>query len=149
MLSHKKFYCLNLTFWISMGCGIARFGRRGLNLNLNILVSNFVPLQHPLRFCGTPWGPMVPPLEVRGASPLNVSDLCGTIPLTLCFYFFFKKFRCERGSRDNIYSLCISALFSLSLAHRSKTSRDHTLAYLNPSDHRGANKFAQIASNQD
>ena len=97
MLSHKKFYCLNLTFWISMGCGIARFGRRGLNLNLNILVSNFVPLQHPLRFCGTPWGPMVPPLEVRGASPLNVSDLCGTIPLTLCFYFFFKKFRCERA----------------------------------------------------
>ena len=115
MLSHKKFYCLNLTFWISMGCGIARFGRRGLNLNLNILVSNFVPLQHPLRFCGTPWGPMVPPLEVRGASPLNVSDLCGTIPLTLCFYFFFLKIQMWKGSRDNIYSLCISALFSISL----------------------------------
>ena len=26
----KNFYSLNLIFWIVMGCGIARFGRRGL-----------------------------------------------------------------------------------------------------------------------
>ena len=26
----KKLYCLNLIFWIVMGCGIARLGRRGL-----------------------------------------------------------------------------------------------------------------------
>ena len=26
----KNFYCLNLIFLVIMGCGIARFGRRGL-----------------------------------------------------------------------------------------------------------------------
>ena len=30
ILHQKIFYCLNLIFWIVMGCGIARFGRRGL-----------------------------------------------------------------------------------------------------------------------
>ena len=30
ILHQKKFYRLNLIFWIVMGCGIARFGRRGL-----------------------------------------------------------------------------------------------------------------------
>ena len=30
ILHQKIFYCLNLIFWIIMGCGIARFGRRGL-----------------------------------------------------------------------------------------------------------------------
>ena len=30
ILHQKNFYCLNLIFWIVMGCGIARFGRRGL-----------------------------------------------------------------------------------------------------------------------
>ena len=30
ILPQKIFYCLNLIFWIVMGCGIARFGRRGL-----------------------------------------------------------------------------------------------------------------------
>ena len=30
ILHQKIFYCLNLIFWIIMGCGIARFGRKGL-----------------------------------------------------------------------------------------------------------------------
>ena len=30
ILHQKNFYRLNLIFWIVMGCGIARFGRRGL-----------------------------------------------------------------------------------------------------------------------
>ena len=30
ILHQKIFYCLNFIFWIVMGCGIARFGRRGL-----------------------------------------------------------------------------------------------------------------------
>ena len=30
ILHQKIFYRLNLIFWIVMGCGIARFGRRGL-----------------------------------------------------------------------------------------------------------------------
>ena len=30
ILHQKFFYCLNLIFWIIMGCGIARFGRKGL-----------------------------------------------------------------------------------------------------------------------
>ena len=30
ILHQKIFYRLNLIFWIEMGCGIARFGRRGL-----------------------------------------------------------------------------------------------------------------------
>ena len=30
ILHQKIFYCPNLIFWIVMGCGIARFGRRGL-----------------------------------------------------------------------------------------------------------------------
>ena len=30
ILHQKNFYCLNLIFWIVMGCGIARFGRKGL-----------------------------------------------------------------------------------------------------------------------
>ena len=30
ILHQKIFYCLNLIFWIVMGCGIAHFGRRGL-----------------------------------------------------------------------------------------------------------------------
>ena len=30
ILPPKKFYRLNLIFWIGMGCGIAHFGRRGL-----------------------------------------------------------------------------------------------------------------------
>ena len=30
ILHQKKFYRLNLIFWIVMGCGIARFGRKGL-----------------------------------------------------------------------------------------------------------------------
>ena len=30
ILHQKIFYCLNLIFWIVMGCGIARFGRKGL-----------------------------------------------------------------------------------------------------------------------
>ena len=30
ILHQKNFYCLNLIFWIVMGYGIARFGRRGL-----------------------------------------------------------------------------------------------------------------------
>ena len=30
ILHQKTFYCLNLIFWIVMGCGIARFSRRGL-----------------------------------------------------------------------------------------------------------------------
>ena len=30
ILQQKNFYRLNLIFWIVMGCGIARFGRRGL-----------------------------------------------------------------------------------------------------------------------
>ena len=30
ILHQKIFYRLNLLFWIVMGCGIARFGRRGL-----------------------------------------------------------------------------------------------------------------------
>ena len=30
ILQQKIFYRLNLIFWIVMGCGIARFGRRGL-----------------------------------------------------------------------------------------------------------------------
>ena len=30
ILHQKIFYCLNLIFWIVMGCGIARFGQRGL-----------------------------------------------------------------------------------------------------------------------
>ena len=30
ILHQKIFYCLNLIFWIVMGCGIARFGRRCL-----------------------------------------------------------------------------------------------------------------------
>ena len=40
-----SFYRLNLIFWIVMGCGIARFGWRGLKTteNLKILVSKFVP----------------------------------------------------------------------------------------------------------
>ena len=30
ILHQKNFYRLNLIFWIIMGCGIARFGRKGL-----------------------------------------------------------------------------------------------------------------------
>ena len=30
ILHQKIFYRLNLIFWIVMGCGIARFGRKGL-----------------------------------------------------------------------------------------------------------------------
>ena len=30
ILHQKNFYRLNLIFWLVMGCGIARFGRRGL-----------------------------------------------------------------------------------------------------------------------
>ena len=30
ILHQKNFYRLNLIFWIVMGCGIARFGRKGL-----------------------------------------------------------------------------------------------------------------------
>ena len=30
ILHQKIFYCLNLIFWIIMGCGIARFGWKGL-----------------------------------------------------------------------------------------------------------------------
>ena len=30
ILHQKNFFHLNLIFWIIMGCGIARFGRRGL-----------------------------------------------------------------------------------------------------------------------
>ena len=30
ILHQKIFYCPNLIFWIIMGCGIARFGRKGL-----------------------------------------------------------------------------------------------------------------------
>ena len=30
ILHQKNFYRLNLIFWIVMGCGISRFGRRGL-----------------------------------------------------------------------------------------------------------------------
>ena len=30
ILHQKNFYRLNLIFWIVMGCGIARFSRRGL-----------------------------------------------------------------------------------------------------------------------
>ena len=30
ILHQKNFYRLNLIFWIVMGCGIARFGRRSL-----------------------------------------------------------------------------------------------------------------------
>ena len=30
ILHQKNFYCLNLTFWIIMGCGIAHFGWKGL-----------------------------------------------------------------------------------------------------------------------
>ena len=32
ILHQKIFYRLNLIFWIVMGCGIARFGRRGLKI---------------------------------------------------------------------------------------------------------------------
>ena len=41
-------YCSNLIFWIIMGCGIAHFGRRGLenHLNLKMLVLEFVPNQY-------------------------------------------------------------------------------------------------------
>ena len=33
ILHQKMFSCLNLIFWIVMGCGIARFGGRGLKTN--------------------------------------------------------------------------------------------------------------------
>ena len=32
ILHQKNFYRPNLIFWIVMGCGIARFGRRGLKI---------------------------------------------------------------------------------------------------------------------
>ena len=35
ILHPKNFYRLNLIFWIVMGCGIARFGRRGLKTTEN------------------------------------------------------------------------------------------------------------------
>ena len=41
-------FCSNLIFWIIMGCGIAHFGRRGLenHLSLKMLVLEFVSNQY-------------------------------------------------------------------------------------------------------
>ena len=51
ILPQKKFYCPNLIFWIVMGCGKARFGRKGQK---PLEVENFVLWD---LMCGSPGGP--------------------------------------------------------------------------------------------
>ena len=58
ILHQKNFYRLNLIFWIVMGCGIARFGRRG---------HGAVP-RNP---CAAPRNHMVLCLETPGAPRLK------------------------------------------------------------------------------
>ena len=89
-LSHKKIFCVNLIFWIVMGCGMGWFGMRGLKtLKLENgaalrggsmglqgcrrdlegwRISNLKVLRHRTTrgLSDTPIGPMAPPLEVRG-----------------------------------------------------------------------------------
>ena len=94
ILHQKIFYRLNFRFWIVMGCGIARFGRRGLVIRRDLegqrqminhwsLLSVAPPLETPWRRpskphgaaprnpCAAPRNPMAPCLETPGAPRLK------------------------------------------------------------------------------